>query len=98
MVLLLAAAFWPGSVLAKNADAPPQEEGVYQISTAEELEWFAGLVNGTLEDTQSEPAASAALLCDIDLGGDEWTPVGMDYSHQFKGTFDGQGCTISGLT
>ena len=39
------------------------------------------------------------MLCsDIDLGGEEWTPIGKNYSSAFKGSFDGQGHTVSGLS
>lgn len=36
------------------------------------------------------------LQNDIDLGGTAWAPIGIPDSH-FKGTFDGDGYTISGL-
>ena len=36
------------------------------------------------------------LESDIDLGGNEWTPIGGDQA--FTGTFDGNGHTISNLT
>ena len=43
-------------------------EAPYQISSAEELYWFAGLVNGTLTgDTQQSPAAHAVLTADITI-------------------------------
>ena len=34
------------------------------------------------------------LTADIDLGGNEWTPIG-GYYHCFKGTFNGDGHTVS---
>ena len=38
------------------------------------------------------------LTDDIDLGSQEWTPIGDDgYNNLFSGTFDGNGKTISGL-
>ena len=67
--------------------------GVYQISNAEELYWFAGLVNGTLKDgTEQNRAAKAVLTADILLndttGWQEWnqdtelpniwTPIGYN--------------------
>ena len=30
--------------------------------------------------------------------GEEWTPIGKNYSSAFKGSFDGQGHTVSGLS
>ena len=69
----------------------------YQISTADELRWFAGLVNGTLTDgTDKNNAACAVLTTNIDLGGAAWTPIGSE-SNRYTGTFDGAGHTISNL-
>ena len=74
----------------------------YQISTADELRWFAGLVNGTLTDgTAKNTAACAVLTTNIDLGGAAWTPIGnyrANFSNIYTGTFDGAGYTISNLT
>ena len=81
---------------------PTQVNGVYQIGTAEELYWFAGLVNGTLGDgTSKDTAANAVLTADITINKDidyptyNWTPIGDN--NNYYGTFDGQGHTISGL-
>lgn len=76
---------------------PEQINGVYQIETAEELFWFAALVNGTLEGTAQNAAASAVLTTNIDLTGEAWTPIGSE-SNPYTGTFDGQNHTISGMT
>ena len=81
---------------------PKQVDGVYQIGTANDLFWFAGLVNGTLENVEQDTAASAVLTADIDLSGETWTPIGnYDQSsrpnNKYAGTFDGDGHTISGL-
>ena len=43
-------------------------------------------------------SANAVLCSDIDLGEEEWTPIGKNYSSAFKGSFDGQGHTVSGLS
>ena len=52
-----------------TATKPAQDNnGVYQIGTAEELYWFAGLVNGTLTDgTAKNPAANAVLTENITI-------------------------------
>ena len=82
---------------------PPQEvDGVYQIDSVTDLFWFAGLVNGTLEDVEQDTAASAVLTANIDLSGETWTPIGnYDQSsrdeNKYAGTFDGAGHTIDGL-
>ena len=72
--------------------------GVYEITNAGQLFWFAGLVNGTLTDgTEQNTSASAVLTADIELSGETWTPIGSE-STPYTGTFDGQGYTISGMT
>ncbi len=75
------------------------QENPYQISTADELRWFAGLVNGTLTDgTAKNTAACAVLTTSINLGGEAWTPIGTSISNRYTGTFDGAGHTIDGMT
>lgn len=77
---------------------PEQINGVYQIKTANNLFWFAALVNGTLTDgTAQNAAACAVLTTNIDLTGEAWTPIGSE-SNPYTGTFDGAGYTISGMT
>ena len=49
------------------AQTPTQVDGVYQIGTAEQLRWFAGLVNGTLGGVTQNQGANAVLTADIDL-------------------------------
>ena len=69
----------------------PAADGKYYISTAEQLEEFAKLVNDDGETT-----ANAVLTDDIDLNNQPWYPIGSD-SSRYTGTFDGNGKTISGL-
>ncbi|MFI3280999.1 MAG: fimbrillin family protein [Rikenellaceae bacterium] len=62
------------------------------ISTAEDLFEFAAAVNsGTSYD-----GATVKLKNDIDLYDSPWTPIGTG-DNPFKGHFDGDGYTISGL-
>lgn len=64
----------------------------YLISTADELAWLAQEVNA------GRGASYNAVLCnDIDLEDKEWTPIGKNSSYAYKGTFDGQKHTVSGL-
>ena len=37
------------------------------------------------------------LTTNIDLNGNEWTPIGQKNGNKFKGIFDGQGYTVTGL-
>ena len=87
-------------------------EEPYQLGTKEDLYWFAGLVNGTLPSGEQNQSAHAVLTKDIvvntgvfDANGDlvdtgnfiKWTPIGMNLGKSFRGTFDGQNHTISGV-
>ena len=107
----------PSMMLAKSiTPTKPNGEGTaekpYQIGTAEELYWFSGLVNGTLEDGgKKNLSANAILTANITVNTGvldanknlvsksdltEWEPIGARWS-PYTGTFDGQGYTISGL-
>ncbi|WP_202707443.1 InlB B-repeat-containing protein, partial [Sporosalibacterium faouarense] len=63
----------------------------YQISSAEELAFFAKTIN-SFDNIYDE--AYFELTQDIDLSGHQWTPVG-DSSKDFNGYFDGNGYEIS---
>ena len=68
-------------------------QGNYTVTTAEGLKNIAELVN---EERKSD--INITLTDDIDLTGIDWTPIGIDYNHQYTGTFNGGGHTITGLT
>ena len=64
----------------------------YTVYNADGLMNVAELVNGGKSDI------NITLDTDIDLTGKDWTPIGTDYDNSYKGTFDGGGHTITGLT
>ncbi len=69
--------------------------GVYEISNAGQLFWFASLVNGDkthAEFESKQPGADAILLQDIDLTDLTWVPIA-----EYSGTFDGAHHTISNM-
>ena len=102
----------PVAMLAVSMTEPPQADHTiggstvyaYELSTAAHLYWFANQINTTQQDI------SAVLTADITVnqnvlnasGGlnsgsfEAWTPIGT-VDHNFRGKFDGQGHTISGL-
>ena len=86
---------WDGkSVSEPSTDA----NGNYIIKKGSELAWLADQVNGVTRAAANTFAGKTFLLeQDIDLGGNEWTPIGKNTGDYFKGTFDGQGHTITGL-
>lgn len=71
------------------------ENGNVTISTAEGLFWFAKQVNSG----NNFAGKTVKLANDIDLNNELWTPIGIygDNKTWFKGTFDGQNHTVSGL-
>ena len=76
-----------------------EENTEFAISKASELAGLAILVNGNNVDFEGK---TVKLGASIDLDGELWTPVGKyawksEDRRYFKGTFDGQGYTISNL-
>ena len=66
-----------------KAAEPKQIGGVYQITTAAELKWFADAAKTT-------PEIKGKLTADIDLNHRNWTPIAA-----FSGELDGGGHTVS---
>ena len=88
-------------VLKDNHEDDGSEQHPYEIFTATQLENFRDLVNGP----DGNPDAHAKLMNNIDLSsvcgeplndGTSWEPIG-NISNSYKGTFNGNGHTISGL-
>ncbi len=79
---------WDGKTLAE----PTAVDGVYQIGTGTEMAWFATNVN------EGNNTANAVLTADIELADYDWTPIGgTTMAKAYKGHFNGQGHTVSGL-
>ncbi len=89
---------YDGAVLFSELSGEGTKESPYLIGTADELKLMANNIN-----TGIGTEAYYKMTADIDLGGAEWTPAGFvtgsspytDYSHAFKGNFDGDGHTVS---
>ena len=97
----LETAVWAGGKEEPQKDSA----GYYLISTADELAWFAGLVNGTLAGVDQNTSANAKVTENILLnifiveGSDEtniWTPIGTPDS-PFEGIFIGNYFNIAGV-
>lgn len=79
----------------------PNKEGVYEISTPEQLAWVALKTNSEAKWTVKK---KFVLTKDIDLGLHQWVPIGKmngnvsNEDNAFKAYFDGQNHTISNLT
>ena len=77
---------------AKDLGYTIESNGSYTVTSADGLMNVAKLVNGGKSDI------NITLDTDIELTGKDWTPIGTDYDNSYKGTFDGGGHTITGLT
>lgn len=79
--------------LNKDKGYTDDGQGNYTVTSAEGLKNIAELVN---EEWKLD--INIILTNNIDLTGIDWTPIGIDYNHQYTGTFNGGGHTITGLT
>ena len=88
-----------------NAYEPAKlnSKGYYEIQNGGNLYWFAEKINNGGED---ERYINAILMNDIDLEGKAdgsgrvWTPIGVEggtSAQSYRGIFDGNGKTITGL-
>ncbi len=91
VTLVSAGAAWDGTTTKE----PTLTNGVYQISSAAELAWFAAKVS-------EDAAINGELTKNINLNSKEWTSFGAyDYKDDnsgFAGTLDGHGYSIIGLS
>lgn len=77
------------------------QAGEYEISSKEGLMWLADAVNSGNEEIAGK---TIVLTSNIDLEGENWTPIGFNENgivestdKYFTGTFDGKGHTIYNL-
>ena len=77
---------------AKDPGYTIEDDGSYTVTSADGLMNVAELVNGGKTDI------NITLDKNIDLTGKGWTPIGTSFDNSYKGTFDGGGHTITGLT
>ena len=77
---------------AKDLGYTIESDGSYTVTSADGLMNVAELVNGGKTDI------NITLDKNIDLTGKDWTPIGTSFDNSYKGTFDGGGHTITGLT
>ena len=109
--MIMPSMMWAKSITPTRPTIGDGKAEPFQISNREELYWFAGLVNGTLEGVEKDASANAKLMNNITVNEgvlDEyknlvsgkdfipWTPIGTS-DVPYTGTFDGKGYTISGL-
>ena len=90
-VTLTPSTAWDGTTKTQPTGQGTQASP-YEIADGEQLAWLANAVN----NSASSAKFYAELTDDIDLGGNPFTPIGKDF-HEFSGSFDGKGYTVSGL-
>lgn len=84
----------------------PNEDGVYEIYTAEQLAWVAKVTNETpmVNEAPWSIRKEFRLMNSIDISAHQWVPIGTvkgvfgRKDNKFAGWFDGNGKTIKGLT
>lgn len=94
-----ASAAWDGSSASVGLVGSGTELDPYLISSENDLAYVAKTFNETAL-TAPNPLAGCyfKLTVDLDLGGQNWTPIGYAKTFEFSGHFDGDGHTISNLT
>ncbi len=88
----------------EKPDGDGTAENPYQISSEDDLYWFAQQVNSGSTGISAKLTADITINTDVlkaveddeTTGLQPWTPIG-DLSNAYTGTFDGQDHTISGL-
>lgn len=84
---------WDGTTIADKFAAGDGTQGnPFQIETAAQLAHFAKTVN----EGEAYLHKYIVLTADIDLANKEWTPIG-NYSNPFKGNFNGDNHTVTGM-
>ena len=87
----LFAATWLAGGSAQAWDEPAQVDGVWQLGSVNDVEWFAEYVEA------GNITANAVLTSDIDYEGQTHTPIGQNDKQKFNGVFDGQHFRIKNL-
>lgn len=85
-------AAWDGQTIATGFESGAGTQAdPYVIASGAQLAYLAKAVNdGTLQS-----GGYYILAGNIDLGGNEWTPIGTSDQKTFSGTFDGRGYAVS---
>ena len=87
---------WDGTS-ATDAELAAATDDTNKVVTVESGKLLAALTN-EVKEGKSYDGYTIKLTKNLDLNGNEWTPIGTKgTSNVFKGTFDGNGATISNL-
>ena len=83
---------WDGTIASGFAGGDGTQGNPFQIETAAQLAHFAKTVN----EGKAYLYKYIVLTADIDLANKEWTPIG-NHSNPFKGNFNGDNHTVTGM-
>ena len=83
---------WNGDI-GDLASATDEDSKTVTIKSGKLLAALAQSVN----DSKDYSDYTIKLTKNLDLNGNEWTPIGQKNGNKFKGTFDGQGYVVTGL-
>lgn len=83
---------WDG----KKTEPQKDTHGIYQITCAEELAWFAENINSGAIAANSGAILLADIIINDEVSQNNWVSIG-NYDHQYAGTFDGKGMAVKGL-
>ena len=86
---------WDGSIATtvELAAATDEPNKVVTVDSGKLLAALAKAVNGGTDYSDY----TIKLTKNLDLNGNEWTPIGQKNGNKFKGIFDGQGYVVTGL-
>ncbi len=84
-------AAWDGFSTEQFTWGDGSRDNPYRISNAEQLAYFRDRVN-----LMGDSSLCAYVVADIDLGNQEWTPIGMT-ENGYNGIFDGGGWAIKNI-
>ena len=86
---------WNGDIAA-DTDLAAATNDTKKVVTVESGKLLAALVR-SVNGGNDYAGYTIKLTKNLDLNGNEWTPIGQKNGNKFKGTFDGQGYVVTGL-
>ncbi len=85
---------WNGTAVSNSLSGEGTKDSPYLVQSAADLAYIAKAASN--EGDEDFVGKFFKQTVDIDLGGHHWTPIG-DTKNAFKGSYNGDGHTVSGL-
>ena len=80
---------------AWTTEAVEETNGKFVVTKPEQLAWVAEQANAGANDFAGK---TISIEADLDLSASEWVPIGISENFPFRGSFRGNGHTISNMT